>query len=299
MATKIDKDTELVEQFLDTVWSEQGLSDNTLSSYRSDLLFFVKWGQANNKPITKADWQDLLSFLDSFENASPRSRARRLTSLRRLYKYLIREAIIAEDPTSKLKSPRAGRSLPKSLTEEEVDALLEAPNVEQALGLRDKAMIELLYATGLRVSELVNMTMQEINLNHGVVRVTGKGDKERIVPMGEEAVEWVERYTKESRPIILKGVTSDALFPARQGKAMGRHAFWHRIKQLTTRAGINKSISPHTMRHAFATHLLNHGADLRVVQMLLGHRDISTTQIYTHVAQARLQSLHAEHHPRG
>ncbi len=299
MATKADKDTVLVEQFLDTVWSEQGLSDNTLSSYRSDLLFFVKWGQVNNKPIIKADWQDLLNFLDSFENASPRSRARRLTSLRRLYKYLIREAIIEVDPTSKLKSPRAGRSLPKSLTEEEVDALLEAPDIEQALGLRDKAMIELLYATGLRVSELVNMTMQEINLNHGVVRVTGKGDKERIVPMGEEAVEWVERYIKDSRPIILKGVTSDALFPARQGKAMGRHAFWHRIKQLTARAGINKSISPHTMRHAFATHLLNHGADLRVVQMLLGHRDISTTQIYTHVAQARLQSLHAEHHPRG
>jgi len=292
-------DTDLVEQFLDTVWSEQGLSDNTLSSYRSDLLSFVKWGQVHDKSIMKADWQDLLKFLDSFENASPRSRARRLTSLRRLYKYLIREASIDEDPTSRLKSPRAGRSLPKSLTEEEVDALLEAPSIESTLGLRDKAMIEVLYATGLRVSELVNLTLQEINLQHGVVRITGKGDKERIVPMGEEAVEWVERYIRESRQIILKGVRSEALIPARQGKAMGRHAFWHRIKQLTIKAGIGKSISPHTLRHAFATHLLNHGADLRVVQMLLGHRDISTTQIYTHVAQARLQSLHAEHHPRG
>ncbi len=292
------RDTDLVEQFLDTVWSEQGLSDNTLSSYRSDLLFYVKWGQACNKLVIKAGWQDLLRFLDSFENASPRSRARRLTSLRRFYKYLLREAIIQEDPTSKLKSPRAGRSLPKSLTEEEVNTLLEAPDIEQALGLRDKAMIEVLYATGLRVSELVNLTLQEINLNHGVVRITGKGGKERIVPMGEEAVEWIERYMKEARQIILKGITSDALFPARQGKAMGRHAFWHRIKRLTITAGINKSISPHTLRHAFATHLLNHGADLRVVQMLLGHRDISTTQIYTHVAQARLHSLHAEHHPR-
>ena len=291
-------DTDLIEQFLDTAWSEQGLSDNTLSSYRSDLYSFVKWCQVQNKQVIKAVWQDLLSFLDSYDNASPRSRARRLTSLRRFYHYLIREALITEDPTSKLKTPRMGRSLPKSLTEEEVEALLEAPDIEQTLGLRDKAMIELVYATGLRVSELVNLTLQEINLNHGVVRITGKGDKERIVPMGEEAVDWVERYMKEARMTLLKGVISDALFPARQGKAMGRHAFWHRVKQLTIKAGINKSISPHTLRHAFATHLLNHGADLRVVQMLLGHRDISTTQIYTHVAQARLQSLHAEHHPR-
>jgi len=289
---------ELAEQFLDTAWSEQGLSDNTLSSYRSDLFSFIKWCQVNNKTVLKSGWQDLLNFLDSYEVASPRSRARRLTSLRRFYQYLIREALIEEDPTSRLKSPRAGRSLPKSLTEEEVDVLLDAPDIEQALGLRDKAMIELLYATGLRVSELVNLTLQEINLEHGVVRITGKGDKERIVPMGEEAVDWVQQYMKEARQALLKGAISDALFPARQGKAMGRHAFWHRIKQLTVKAGINKPISPHTLRHAFATHLLNHGADLRVVQMLLGHRDISTTQIYTHVAQARLQSLHAEHHPR-
>ena len=293
-----NRDTDLVALFLETAWSEQGLSDNTLSAYRSDLLSFVKWLQAKDQLVINADWQDLLKFLDSFENASPRSRARRLSSLRRFYHFLIREELLEEDPTSKLKTPKAGRSLPKSLTEEEVEALLEAPDVEQALGLRDKAMIELIYATGLRVSELVNLTTQEINLDHGVVRVTGKGGKERIVPMGEEAVDWIQKYMKEARPTLLKGVLSDALFPARQGKAMGRHAFWHRIKQLSIKADINKSISPHTLRHAFATHLLNHGADLRVVQMLLGHRDISTTQIYTHVAQARLQSLHAEHHPR-
>ena len=293
-----NRDTDLVALFLETAWSEQGLSDNTLSAYRSDLLSFVKWLQAKDQLVINADWQDLLKFLDSFENASPRSRARRLSSLRRFYHFLIREELLEEDPTSKLKTPKAGRNLPKSLTEEEVEALLDAPDVEQALGLRDKAMIELIYATGLRVSELVNLTTQEINLDHGVVRVTGKGGKERIVPMGEEAVDWIQKYMKEARPALLKGVLSDSLFPARQGKAMGRHAFWHRIKQLSIKADINKSISPHTLRHAFATHLLNHGADLRVVQMLLGHRDISTTQIYTHVAQARLQSLHAEHHPR-
>ncbi len=288
----------MIEQFLDTAWSEQGLSDNTLSSYRSDLTFFAKWLISNDKQVKEVGWQDLLSFLDHFEKASPRSRARRLTSLRRFYRFLIREELVEDDPTRRLKTPRAGRSLPKTLSEDEVEALLTAPNIEKTLGLRDKAMIELLYATGLRVSELVNLTMQEINLNQGVVRITGKGDKERIVPVGEEAVHWLESYLEEARSDLLKGQVSDALFPARQGKPIGRHAFWHRIKQHTTTAGIDKSISPHTLRHAFATHLLNHGADLRVVQMLLGHRDISTTQIYTHVAQARLQNLHAAHHPR-
>ncbi len=292
-------DNALVEQFLDTAWTEQGLSDNTLSSYRSDLNAFIKWLHSNDKQIIESDWQDLLKFLDSFERASPRSRSRRLSSLRRLYHYLMREELVTEDPTKRLKSPRVGRSLPKTLSEDEVEALLNASDIETDLGLRDKAMIELIYATGLRVSELVNMTMQEIDLQHGVVRVTGKGGKERIVPVGEEAVYWLDKYFTEARKSLLKGVISDALFPARQGKAMGRHAFWHRIKQLTIKAGVDKSISPHTLRHAFATHLLNHGADLRVVQMLLGHQDISTTQIYTHVAQARLQSLHAEHHPRG
>lgn len=292
-------DNDLLIQFLDVAWTEQGLSDNTLVSYRSDLNAFISWLHKNDKQVLSSDWQDLLEFLDSFENASPRSRSRRLSSLRRFYHYLLREEIVVDDPTKRLKSPKVGRSLPKTLSEDEVEALINASDIDTDLGLRDKAMIELIYATGLRVSELVNMTMQEIDLQHGVVRVTGKGGKERIVPMGEEAVYWLDKYFTESRKTLLKGFISDALFPARQGKAMGRHAFWHRIKQLTIKAGIDKSISPHTLRHAFATHLLNHGADLRVVQMLLGHQDISTTQIYTHVAQARLQSLHAEHHPRG
>ncbi len=292
------KDQELIEQFLDAAWSEQGLSDNTLSAYRSDLMSYLKWLDSRNFTLQNADWETVIRFLDSYGHASPRSRARRLTSLRRFYRYLLREELIHEDPTGRLKTPASGRSLPKSLSEEDVERLLAAPNPEQTLGLRDKAMIELIYATGLRVSELVNLTLREINLQLGVVRITGKGGKERIVPMGEEAIEWLHRYIKQSRPEILKGATSDALFPGRNGKAMGRHAFWHRVKQLTLAAGIDKAVSPHTLRHAFATHLLNHGADLRVVQMLLGHRDISTTQIYTHIAQARLQDLHAKHHPR-
>lgn len=287
-----------IDQFLDVAWTEQGLSDNTLASYRSDLKAYVKWLDTHSLSVEQAQWQDLLRFLDSYTAASPRSRARRLSSLRRFYRYLIREGQVNSDPVTRIKTPRTGRSLPKTLSEDEVELLLASPDLENTLGLRDKAMLELLYATGLRVSELVNLTLQEINLLHGVVRISGKGGKERIVPMGEEAIEWLTRYIREGREELLKGVRSDAVFPARQGNAMGRHAFWHRIRQLTIRAGINKPISPHTLRHAFATHLLNHGADLRVVQMLLGHRDISTTQIYTHVAQARLQSLHARHHPR-
>lgn len=287
-----------IDQFLDVAWTEQGLSDNTLASYRSDLKAYVKWLDTHSLSVEQAQWQDLLRFLDSYTAASPRSRARRLSSLRRFYRYLIREGQVNSDPVTRIKTPRTGRSLPKTLSEDEVELLLASPDLENTLGLRDKAMLELLYATGLRVSELVNLTLQEINLLHGVVRISGKGGKERIVPMGEEAIEWLTRYIREGREELLKGVRSDAVFPARQGNAIGRHAFWHRIRQLTIRAGINKPISPHTLRHAFATHLLNHGADLRVVQMLLGHRDISTTQIYTHVAQARLQSLHARHHPR-
>lgn len=289
---------EQIDQFLDIAWTEQGLSDNTLASYRSDLKAYVKWLDTHSLSVEQAQWQDLLRFLDSYTGASPRSRARRLSSLRRFYRYLIREGLVSNDPVARIKTPRTGRSLPKTLSEGEVELLLASPDLENTLGLRDKAMLELLYATGLRVSELVNLTLQEINLLHGVVRITGKGGKERIVPMGEEAIEWLTRYIQDSRDELLKGARSDAVFPARQGVAMGRHAFWHRIRQLAIRAGIKKPISPHTLRHAFATHLLNHGADLRVVQMLLGHRDISTTQIYTHVAQARLQSLHARHHPR-
>lgn len=292
-------DQPFLDQFLDVAWTEFGLSDNTLASYRADLSAYLAWLEKNNKRVITAGWEDITHFLDSFKQASPRSRARRLSSLRRFHHYLLREEIISSDPVARIKTPRIGRSLPKTLSEDEVEALLNAADLKTELGLRDKAMLELLYATGLRVSELVSMTMQSINLTQGVVRITGKGDKERIVPIGEEAIHWLVIYLKQARPSLLNGVESDAMFPARKGHALGRHAFWHRIKQLALRSGIDKSISPHTLRHAFATHLLNHGADLRVVQMLLGHQDISTTQIYTHVAQARLQLLHAKHHPRG
>lgn len=285
--------------FLDVAWTEFGLSDNTLNAYRADLNTYINWLEKNNLRVSTADWQDVSRFLDHFPNASPRSRARRLSSLRRFYHYLLREDLIENDPIARLKTPRVGRKLPQSLSEEEVEALLTAPDPYEAIGQRDKAMLELIYATGLRVSELVNLELSMLNLQQGLVRVIGKGDKERIVPMGEEAIDALQQFLKDGRVTLLNGVKSDAVFPARAGKPIGRHAFWHRIKQLAVIAGISKSISPHTLRHAFATHLLNHGADLRVVQMLLGHQDISTTQIYTHVAQARLQALHAEHHPRG
>ena len=222
-----------------------------------------------------------------------------LSSLRRFYRYLRREHLIEVDPTARLAAPKLGRPLPKSLTEAEVEALLAAPDTDDVVGFRDRTMLELLYATGLRVSELVGLSAAEINLRQGVVRVLGKGAKERLVPLGEEAVSWLERYLRDVRAELLRGGTSTALFPSRRGRAMTRQTFWHAIKRYARRAAIAKTLSPHTLRHSFATHLLNHGADLRVVQMLLGHSDLSTTQIYTHVARARLKSLHAQHHPRG
>jgi integrase/recombinase XerD len=222
-----------------------------------------------------------------------------LSSLRRLYEYLLREDQIKQNPVSNIDAPRLGRSLPKTLTEVEVEALLDAPDTEQAAGVRDKTMLELLYATGLRVSELVGLTVQQVNLRQGVVRVTGKGNKERLVPMGEEANAWLEQYLNSARSEILNHGLSDAMFPSNRGKAMTRQTFWHMIKRYAQIADIRKTLSPHVLRHAFATHLINHGADLRVVQMLLGHSDISTTQIYTYVARERLKDLHAEHHPRG
>ena len=231
--------------------------------------------------------------------ARPRSTARLLSSLRRFYQYLLREQLITDDPTAQIESPKLGRPLPKSLTEEQVEKLLQAPDAETALGLRDRAMLETLYATGLRVSELVGLTLQQANLQAGVVKVIGKGDKERLVPLGEEAVEWLQRYLNEARAKLLHGQISDALFPTARGAAMTRQAFWYNLKRYTRVAGIETHLSPHTLRHAFATHLLNHGADLRVVQMLLGHVDLSTTQIYTQVARERLKQLHAQHHPRG
>ena len=289
----------LIDTFLDALWMERGLSNNTLEAYRNDLYKFASWLQKRKVEIIQVEANDILAYLSSSESRSVRTTARRLSSVRRLYEYLLREDLIKHNPVSNVEAPRLGRSLPKSLTEAEVEALLDAPDTEAALGIRDKAMLELLYATGLRVSELVGLTTQQINLRQGVVRVTGKGNKERLVPMGEEANQWLERYLASARNEILNQTLSDALFPSKRGNAMTRQTFWHMIKRYATQANIKKTLSPHILRHAFATHLINHGADLRVVQMLLGHSDISTTQIYTHVARERLKGLHAEHHPRG
>ncbi len=291
---------QVIDAFLDTLWMERGLSDNTLSAYRSDLYNFALWLHSHDKvSVSNVAANDVLAYLASVENASTRTVARRLSSLRRLYEYLLRENLIKQNPVSNIEAPRLGRSLPKSLTEDEVEALLNAPNVEDVLGIRDKCMLEVLYATGLRVSELVGLTVQQVNLRQGVIRVTGKGNKERLVPLGEEATQWLEQYISSSRNEILNNTMSDALFPSKRAKAMTRQTFWYMIKRYAVIAGINKGLSPHVLRHAFATHLINHGADLRVVQMLLGHSDISTTQIYTHVARERLKDLHSEHHPRG
>jgi len=292
----------LIEQFLDAIWMERGLSENTLSAYRNDLNGFGRWLSAEARPdLASADRETILAYLAwrVAKQASPRSTARLLSSLRRFYLWLRRENRISEDPTALIEAPRLGRSLPRTLSEDEVEALLAAPDPDTVLGLRDRTMLEVLYASGLRVSELVNLQLPQVNRSQGVIRVTGKGNKERLVPLGEEAQAWLERYLRDARPALLDGRTSDVLFVTQRREAMTRQAFWYMIKRHARSAGIERSLSPHTLRHAFATHLLNHGADLRVVQMLLGHSDLSTTQIYTHVARARLQELHGKHHPRG
>ncbi len=289
----------LIDTFLDTLWMERGLSKNTLDAYRADLNHFAIWLQGQDMQLLNVDAATILSYLAHASSQSVRTVARRLSSIRRLYEYLVREDRIRLNPASQVEAPRIGRSLPKSLTESEVESLLNAPDINDALGVRDRAMLELLYATGLRVSELVSITMQQVNTRQGVLRVVGKGNKERLVPMGEEASSWLQRYLQWARDDILNGRRTDDLFPSKRGKAMTRQTFWHSIKRYAVVAGINKPLSPHVLRHAFATHLVNHGADLRVVQMLLGHSDISTTQIYTHVARERLKNLHGEHHPRG
>jgi integrase/recombinase XerD len=290
------EDASLLDAFCDALWLEDGLSKNTLEAYRRDLaqlaLFLKRRGLAH------ADEADLFSFLASRRGRAT-SAARMLSSLKRFYQYCVRERHATIDPTVKLDPPKRPQRFPKSLSEADVEALLAAPSPDSALGLRDRAMLEVLYASGLRVSELVTMKVYQANLNSGVVRIMGKGSKERLVPLGEEAIEWVRRYLRQSRPDLLRRKSSDALFLTARGAAMTRQAFWHNIKRLGLRAIPGKSISPHVLRHAFATHLINHGADLRVVQMLLGHADISTTQIYTHVARERLKALHAKHHPRG
>ncbi len=300
MSPKVDDS--LIERFLDALWMERGLSQNTLSAYRSDLTKFAIWLESNTAcSLEKAKRQDLLEYLaeQSIRSKKPRSTARLLSCLRQFYQHALREEWVEVDPSSRIDAPKLGRSLPKSLTEEEVEALLEAPDLKTAEGFRDRTMLEMLYATGLRVSELVGLRMEQVGIAQGVVRVVGKGDKERLVPLGEDAVDWLDRFLKGTRPELLKEQFCSEIFPTRRGSGMTRQAFWYRIKKHAQTAGITKHLSPHTLRHAFATHLLNHGADLRVVQMLLGHSDLSTTQIYTHVAQERLKSLHAMHHPRG
>jgi len=291
----------IIDGFIDHLWLEDGLSKNTLNSYRFDLELFSEWLtktlKKNILDVSQADIQLYLSF--KFPTSKARSISRLLATLRRLFRYLLRENKIKGDPTLEILSPKIPKSLPKSLSEEEVESLLNAPSVKTVSGLRDKAMLELLYACGLRVSELVNILLTELSMTEGVIRVTGKGSKTRLVPMGEEAVDWIKKYINESRNGILKKKTSKYLFITIRGSAMTRQAFWYLIKRYSIIAQINKPMSPHMLRHAFATHLINHGADLRVVQMLLGHSDISTTQIYTHVARERLKNLHRSHHPRG
>ncbi len=291
----------LVDAFLDNLWMERGLSRNTLNAYRTDLLQLAVWLAGRGVTLAEVGREHLLRHLAwrVEQGRQARSTARFLSSVRRFYRYLVREGRIGADPSARIDGPKLGRPLPKSLTESEVDTLLQAPDTADALGLRDRAMLEVLYACGLRVSELVTLRAGQVNLRQGVVRVSGKGGRERIVPLGEEAVEWMERFFAEGRPAILRERPCEALFPTRRGAAMTRQGFWCVIRRHACRAGIRKPLSPHTLRHAFATHLLNHGADLRVVQLLLGHSDLSTTQIYTHVARERLKDLHAHHHPRG
>jgi integrase/recombinase XerD len=291
----------LIARFLDAVWMERGLSSNTLAAYRADLVALARWLTARHVALPRTGRADLMDFIAArvHGGARPRSTARQLSSFRRFFRYLIREGLITEDPTAQIAMPKIGRSLPRSLSESEVEALLAAPAVADPLGHRDRTMLEVLYATGLRVSELVHLKLGQVNLNQGVIRVLGKGNRERLIPLGEEAVRWLRTFIESGRTDILLDRSTDFLFPTRRGDRMTRQAFWHIIKRYARKASVDRDLSPHTLRHAFATHLLNHGADLRVVQMLLGHSDLSTTQIYTHVARERLKELHSGHHPRG
>lgn len=296
--------TGLLDEFSDALWLEDGLSRNTLDSYRNDLQLFSEWlkkHNPSNSMLTEATNSDLLEFLASRVAAKMKASttSRELSSLKRFYRFLLRQGKIVTDPSLNIETPKLQRHLPESLSEKEVELLLSAPDLAQPLGLRDRAMLEALYASGLRVSELINLKYSQVSMDMGVLRVMGKGRKERLAPLGEESLEWLNRYTKNARPLLLDGIVTDTIFVTTRGAAMTRQAFWYLIKRYAQLVGIAKQLSPHTLRHAFATHLLNHGADLRVVQLLLGHADISTTQIYTHIARERLKQLHAKHHPRG
>ncbi len=300
--TSVSSDPKLsIDRFLDAIWMERGLSDNTLGAYRADLLALSQRLTSRGVDLVDASRADLLDYIAWRVDggAKPRSTARQLSSFRRFYRYLLREGAISEDPTAQIAMPKIGRALPQSLTEAEVESLLCAPVVSDPLGHRDRAMLEVLYATGVRVSELINLKLTQLNLNQGVLRIIGKGDRERLIPLGDEAQGWLSEFIDGPRTEILLERQSDYLFPTRRGDRMTRQAFWHIIKRYGRKSGIHKKLSPHTVRHAFATHLLNNGADLRVVQLLLGHSDVSTTQIYTHVARERMKDLHSRHHPRG
>ncbi|MBF7052778.1 site-specific tyrosine recombinase XerD [Halomonas sp. KAO] len=294
-------ETAVIDTFLDALWLEQGGSEHTLAAYRRDLTAWAAHLAELGEGLLSPGAGSLPAWLDARRAAGYRlrSNARLLSSLRRFYRWALEAGRIEHDPLAEVRLPRVQPSLPETLEEAEVERLIAAPDVMTDLGLRDRTMLEVLYGTGLRVSELVGLTTDAVNLRQGVVRVRGKGDKDRLVPLGEEAVHWVTRYLRTARGALMHDVMRPALFPGRDDRPLTRQAFWYRIKHHARVAGIERSLSPHTLRHAFATHLLNHGANLRVVQLLLGHSDLSTTQIYTHVAQARLERLHADHHPRG
>ncbi|OOF40703.1 site-specific tyrosine recombinase XerD [Rodentibacter rarus] len=296
------KNTALVDLFLNEYWIEKGLSENTVQSYRLDLSALCDWLDKNNLSLETLDAIDLQGFLGERveQGYKATSTARMLSAMRKLFQYLYREKYRTDDPTAILSSPKLPTRLPKYLSEQQVSDLLNTPDVDIPLELRDKAMLELLYATGLRVTELVSLTIENMSVQQGVVRVIGKGNKERIVPMGEEAAYWIRQFMLYGRPVLLNGQSSDIVFPSQRAQQMTRQTFWHRVKHYAILANIDgDTLSPHVLRHAFATHLVNHGADLRVVQMLLGHSDLSTTQIYTHVAKERLKRLHERFHPRG
>ena len=293
---------QIIDKFLDSQWLEKGLSRNTLESYGRDLKAYSTWLEQQPLELLQVRREDLLRYLAARMGSGlkARSTARALSCLRGLYRYLLRENLIRLDPTLRIDNPKLGRPLPDTLSEQDIDRLLGAPDPLTLLGLRDRTMLEVLYATGLRVTELVSLRLTDINLRQGVVRVMGKGSKERLVPLGEEAIAWIEHFLQTARePLLKNSLYEDVVFPSNRGQIMTRQAFWYRIKAHARTAGITRKLSPHTLRHAFATHLLNHGADLRIVQLLLGHSDLSTTQIYTHVAQHRMKELHLAHHPRG
>jgi integrase/recombinase XerD len=291
----------LINEFLDSLWLEKGLSKHSRESYGRDLQQFLDWLESESKDLLSVESSDVQIYLAKRlkQKISSRSTARFLSCLRGFYRYCLRENLLNQNPVALIDNPKLPASLPKTLSEADVENLLAAPDIEDPIGLRDRTMLEVLYACGLRVTELVELTVPQVNLRQNVIRVMGKGSKERLIPMGEEAAVWLGRYLREARPVLLNHQPNEILFPSNRAQAMTRQTFWHRIKHWAEVAAIQKPLSPHTLRHAFATHLLNHGADLRVVQLLLGHSDLSTTQIYTHVARARMKEQHAMHHPRG